>query len=358
MTVSLPYDDTLPIHTLAACFNDTSTTYKYYWFLSLLQAVEKGETNISKQSLFAGMVANAWYTVNYFNVSFGKQDLIQQAVKELMLLEHLGIDENKDILLQQLTHSTQKETGKKLHHFDKTVPHWFLRPWFIRKKDEKDHLLVKRIYEESQKADYLCLYALHQDTIVVNAVWQPYLYANSKVLKDFVFWNLCLYLQARNPNVPDIPNKLFKQPLRNALTKQRKEFWDVVLRRTGTLRCIYTGRELQIGDYAVEHFIPYSFVSHDLIWNLIPADPSFNSAKSNKLPPFEIYFDAFFQLQKEAIEIVSEEKPNSRYLEDYLTILPDLRYAGFEEETVKEKFRQTIQPLLTIAANNGFQYLR
>ncbi len=125
----------------------------------------------------------------------------------------------------------------------------------------------------------------------------------------------------------------------------------------GTIRCIYTDRELGIGDYAVEHFIPYSFVSHDLIWNLIPADPIFNSAKSNKLPSFDTYFDAFFQLQKDAIGIVSQEKPNSRYLEDYLTILPDLGYGAFEEETVKEKFKQTIQPLLTIAANNGFQYL-
>ncbi|WP_367268579.1 HNH endonuclease domain-containing protein [uncultured Pedobacter sp.] len=42
------------------------------------------------------------------------------------------------------------------------------------------------------------------------------------------------------------------------------------------------------GSFAVEHFIPYAFVSHDLIWNLIPADPSFNSRKNNKLPGWKI----------------------------------------------------------------------
>ncbi|WP_410479158.1 HNH endonuclease domain-containing protein [Pedobacter miscanthi] len=45
-----------------------------------------------------------------------------------------------------------------------------------------------------------------------------------------------------------------------------------------------------------EHFIPYAFVSHDLIWNLIPADPSFNSPKNDRLPRIEDYFDGFYNL--------------------------------------------------------------
>nr|WP_238383860.1 HNH endonuclease domain-containing protein [Olivibacter domesticus] len=32
----------------------------------------------------------------------------------------------------------------------------------------------------------------------------------------------------------------------------------------------------------MERFIPYSFVSHDQIWNLIPSNNSFNISKSNK----------------------------------------------------------------------------
>ena len=47
----------------------------------------------------------------------------------------------------------------------------------------------------------------------------------------------------------------------------------------------------------MEHFIPYSFVSHDLIWNLIPADKKFNNSKSDKLPSLNKYFEPFFILQ-------------------------------------------------------------
>ena len=60
----------LPVANLAACFNKTSTTYKFYWFLALLHSVEQGKDQIRKQDLFAQMLAQAWYTIHYFKVSF------------------------------------------------------------------------------------------------------------------------------------------------------------------------------------------------------------------------------------------------------------------------------------------------
>jgi hypothetical protein len=40
--IYLPSEKDLPVNKLAACFNNTVATYKYYWFLSLIQAVESG----------------------------------------------------------------------------------------------------------------------------------------------------------------------------------------------------------------------------------------------------------------------------------------------------------------------------
>jgi hypothetical protein len=73
----LPESNELPVNLLSACFNNKSTTYKYYWLLSILQEVEIGKSSLDKQHLFARMISNAWYTVNYFHVSFGKQDLMR-----------------------------------------------------------------------------------------------------------------------------------------------------------------------------------------------------------------------------------------------------------------------------------------
>jgi hypothetical protein len=344
--MQLPASNKVTVNLLAACFNNTSATYKYYWFLSILQEVENGSLKISKRDLFARIISNAWFTVNYFHVSFGKQDLIQQVIEGINEIEKIPVDEKRELVFQKVSSTTNKKTVGLLWHFNKNVPHWFLSPWF-QKMDRNE------IYRASKSFSGNCLYALQENEIEINPSWKGYITSNAKVLKDFCYWNLALFLQGKNPNVPAIPNKLIKPAQRSGLIKQRTQFWDIVLGKLGSIKCIYTGEKLTVGNYAVEHFIPYNFVSHDLIWNLIPADKSFNSSKSDKLPPLEKYFNSFFELQKKAIEIVKDKNPNNKLLEDYLTIFPDLNI-NFTEE----KFRERIQPLITIASNNGFEFLK
>lgn len=348
--MSIPQHPDLPVNRLAACFNSTSATYKFYWFLSVLHVIEQGETKIAKRELFAGMVANAWYTVNYFHVSFGKQDRLQRAIESLQFTEQLTIDADRNSIREQLTTTTNRQSLADLNYFNSQVPHWFISPWFAS-ADRKD------IYEGSNVFHNDCLYSLAADSITINPKWVNYLTSNARVLKDFCYWNLTLFLQAKNPNVPDIAGKLVKPATRSGLNGQRKNFWDVVLNEVGSVKCIYTGEKLTVGNYAVEHFVPFAFVSHDLIWNLIPADKSFNCFKSDKLPNLDIYFERFYKLQETAIEIVSMSNPKNRYLEDYLTIFPELSVVQSDKGGAKQRYREQLQPLIAIAANNGFEYL-
>jgi hypothetical protein len=292
------------------------------------------------------MVAHSWFTVNYFHVSFDQQDKLQQAVERIKGLEGLTIDLNRDNIVNRLSKSTHKETIKELWYFNSEVPHRFLSPWF--KADD-----MKLAYEQSESFVNNCLYSLSKENVTINPAWTTYLQRNARLLKDFCYWNLTMYLQAKNPNVPDIPNKLVRLPVRKSLNDQRKKFWDIVVGELGSVDCIYTNRALRIGDYAVEHFIPYAFVSHDLIWNLIPADKSFNCTKSDRLPILSEHYEAFFELQRTGVEIIRHKAPSNRYLEDYLTIFPSLGTDYFN----KDKFLEHIQPLVTIASNNGFQFL-
>lgn len=351
LIMSLPYSDSLPIHKLATCFNYKSTTYKFYWFLSIIQILETGKREISKKEIFAGMIANSWYTTNYFNLSFGVQDQFQKAIIEIQKIEKITIQEEKHIIKKNLIESQNRATIKTLNHFNKNVPHHFLSPWISA--DNK-----KSVYEFSKNIENKCLYELEKDYIKINPYWEEYLLKNAKILKDFCYWNLALYLQARNPNVPDIPNKLIKSAVRDKLTDQRKHFWNLVFQEKNEIQCIYTGEMLTIDNYDVEHFIPHSFVSHDLIWNLIPADKRFNSSKNNKLPVIKKHFNAFFDLQKEAVKIVFEKNPNNKFLLEYLTIFPELSTVeNLSDVFDKSRFEERITPLITIASNNGFQFL-
>ena len=347
----LPNDKNLPIEKLAACFNSKATTYKFYWLLSIVDALEariKSEsTMIPKKELFARMISNAWYTVNYFHVSFGVQDKLQSAIESIKNTEGLTIDANKNDIIKKLLNTENSATKQQLFQFNNNVPHWFLSPWFPGE-------VKSSIYKKSNQSPFYSPYALHTDFIDVDILWANYFLLNAAFIRDFCYWNLSLFLQAKNPNVPDIANKLIKPASRNNLTKQRK-FWDIVIDELGSVNCIYTNRELTKGDFAVEHFVPYNFVSHDLMWNLIPADKSFNSSKSDKLPVFNKYFEPFFELQLLGFKIVRDKQPRNKGLEDYLSIYTDIENA--EVGVLKEKFKNTIQPLITIAANNGFEYL-
>lgn len=344
--MNLPISNNLPVQKLAAVFGSKVATYKFYWLIAIIELVEEGNIEIPKKKIFARMISNSWYTINYFHISFGKQDNLQIAVEKILQEENLTIDEKKNTIDLCLENSKNKETLNQLFHFDKNVPHWFLSPWFPKKSKSE-------IYELSKSFQNDSLYALHKDFIKLNPIWIPYLKFNAKILKDYCYWNLAIFLQTRNPNVPDIPNKLIKPAKRNGLTKQTNEYWKLVFRELGSIDCIFTDTKLYFDkkNYALDHFVPHAFVSHDLIWNLLPIEKSFNCSKSDKLPFFEKHFDKFFNLQKLAFEINKQDNATSKYMDEFLTIFPNID--SFE----KEKFSNTIQPLITIANNNGFLFM-
>ena len=351
--MNLPYSSSLPIQKIASVFNSTSASYKFYWLIALIELVEEGYLEIPKKKIFSRMISNSWYTINYFHISFGKQDNLQIAVEKILNQENLTIDEKRIKLDYSIENSTNKKTINQLLHFDKNVPHWFLSSWFPKINNESDVQQRNRIYAESQLFLNDSLYALHKDFIIINPIWINYLKSNAKVLKDFCYWNLSLFLQTRNPNIPDIPNKLIKPETRNGLTKQTNEYWKLVFNELGSINCIFTNTKLVFEEknYAIDHFVPHAFVSHDLIWNLLPIEKRYNSSKSDKLPLFEKHFDKFFELQKVAFEINKYHNSKSKYMDEFLTIFPNID--NFE----KEKFSNTIQPLITIASNNGFLFM-
>jgi hypothetical protein len=296
------------------------------------------------------MVALAWYPVHYYKVSFGQQDKLQENVLRIKDAEGISIETGQKEIRGLLVSSDNVITKSLLNHFNLTVPHWFLSPWYRG-------FNKTGIYQASQSDTEKPLYKLHYDFIEVYPVWFEYLIKHSSILRDFCYWNLANFLQVRNPNIPDLTGKLIKPAVRKPLTKQRKEFWNIVLNERPDLQCIYTKKSLTTKNYVVDHFIPFNFVSHDLIWNLIPAHSDSSSIKSDKLPSLNLYFDSFYELQKTAIQIILEKKPGSEFIKEYLPIFPQIgSECSITEAFNKTRLRDTFEPLIKIAHNNGFEY--
>ena len=347
--MTLPNSHKLPIPTLAGIFSNTTATYKFYWFVALLDIVVKErKTRISFWEIIAGMVAESWYPIHYFKLSFGKSDSLFDKSLEIQNAFQISIESDKDKVRKYLLDNVNG-TKKFLRIFTLNVPYRFLSPWIKYTYDED-------VVAKSQRFENDCLYAIYGDEIVINDNWVEYLTEHYTILRDFAFWNLTEFLQKRNPNVPDVPSKLIKPILRDSLTKQHK-FWDAYIETVGSIRCIYTNKPLIAKDYDLDHFIPWSFVSHNLLWNLLPADSSINSSKSNNLPPLDIYLKPYAELHHNALKTIYLKNPNNKILEDYLTVYDSVgELVRMSDDDFCNVFQKTFSPLTQIAENMGFKY--
>ena len=122
------------------------------------------------------------------------------------------------------------------------------------------------------------------------------------------------------------------------------------------VRCPYTGNLLEERMYDLDHFIPWSFVSHDLLWNLMPTDPSINSSKSNKLPDLNLYLPKLATAHQAALAINLHEGKQEKLLEDYLSLghTPQ-EIISMDREHLLDCFFQTFTPMHQIALNMGFE---
>ncbi len=349
--MELPSDRKLDTRKLSQIYDYTVATYKFYWFVSILDiVVNERRRHITFWEIIAGMIANAWYPIHYFKLSFGKSDSLYQQIITLQSELKIPIDAAKGDIKRKILNDTDIPYVKSLLRvFTQNVPYRFLSPW-IRHTTNED---VERL---SQSFTYDCFYAIRGETIEINPVWMDYLVENYPLLRDFSFWNLTTFLQKRNPNVPDLPSKLVKPIQRDSLTKQRR-FWDTFIDLSGSVNCIYTNKFLHKKEYDLDHFVPWSFVSHNLLWNLLPVDSGINSSKSNNLPLLDVYLRPYAQLHHLALSKLYHQNPGNALLEDYLTVyhsLPEL--ITLTDDDFYEVFQHTFSPLVQIAENMGFRY--
>ena len=346
----LPQNNKLPISALAGIFNNTSATYKFYWFVTMMEIVVKEhKTKISLWEIIAGMIAESWYPIHYFKLSFGKSDSLYTQSLALQQELNIPIDADKKKIKQLLIDNINDNHIKSLLRvFSLNVPYRFLSPWIKYTSD-------KNVISRSQQFENECLYAINGEYINVNSKWIDYLSEHYLILKDFAFWNLTEFPQKRNPNVPNLPSKLIKPIQRDSLIKQHK-YWNNYIETVGNLKCIYTGKTLLPKNYDLDHFVPWSFVSHNLLWNLIPADSSINSSKSNNLPPLDIYLKPFSHIQHEALKTLYEKNPNDNILEDYLIVYDSISdLVNLSESDFYDVYRKTFSPMVQTAENMGFK---
>jgi hypothetical protein len=371
-SLSLPAADGLNISALAGLFRHTTNSYKFVFFLALLDLLKrdpfKGNRPYTYAEITLEMLTIAWFAHTFFKLSFGVADKIAEKIDALDIDFQASTNllaRDRQALRTALQKSDLQDAGSLMNY----VPYRLLRPFFEPHLNgvDKSSGIFERAMPRITNAHFATarpLYRFNSDdygqcaSLTFHPDWVAYLETHFPIIHGWAAWHWLQYMQRRNPATPAIAHKLFPPAKRDTLATQTR-YWRAILSASDRpeRRCIYSGEVLTAEKFALDHYLPWSFVAHDPLWNLIPAPPSVNSAKSNHLPSAD-YLAGFVTLQHHGLSVahrVLSPRAFGRFTEDYLT---DLHLPSWEAllniEPLAQAYQQNLNPLLTLAANQGF----
>lgn len=369
----LPESEIVESGYLESMLGNFSTSYKLFWFRGIFTEIIKGNTEISYRRIVARMIAAAWYPVNYYNLGLGVSDKLSDAIRYLHAELGVAKEIREDALVTFIEESGDKRLWKMIKSFTGMVPYRLIRPFYEREieyqkktdmtfRDAGVNALIERC---NRNDDGAAFYRLDRENgkLTVSPKWALYIRTNAALVEGWLNYKLIKYIQERNPNVPAIPFKLFPPTERDRNLSAQAKFWHKIGQET-TLYDIYTDKEFnrqnfdRYGGFSIDHFIPWSFVLHNEIWNLYPMFGKLNSAKSDRLPEKERYLARYCEKQYEAFLIAKRWDGEFRNMkEQYRTVKKDIfEIEGSDRghDAFVLAMRQTIEPLYQIANNQGF----
>ncbi len=358
-----PPSDQVSATTLARIFDDITNSYKFLFFLAILDRLERNlfdeSIALPTHDLTLEMLVLAWYPHVYFRLSFGGQDKVTR---------QLDICAPRSIISEQTINPWDRHAVRALissritdNELARFVPYRLVRPFFPETRGiKKDHEVNQRVaelcdeYFVTRRPPYK--FDATRKSLIMHPAWCQYFKDNLAVVRGWAWWNFLQYMQRCNPNVPAISLKLSPLPKRETLDKQAK-FWSAVL-EAQSFSCIYSGSLITKNAFALDHFVPWSFVAHNQLWNLIPTSTTVNSKKSDSLPA-PVYFDRFVTAQHTALNLsrtVLSEKSWEDYVKPYIGDLSLPNYGDLlDRERLHKAYETSVLPLLQLAEANGFE---
>lgn len=298
------YYNALEISSFTRMMESPSYCYKFYWLDAIINLITENRTQATFDEVIDEMIADAWYSVVEFHIHlsgivYKDKDNLEKSI--MLLKEHSDLPNNASKI--EITNAI-KEYGDCIAKEKKTltnmVPYKALSGFFINHKmgplDDSVGKMIDKI-KEFHFHETRLPYTLGNSSGLFREVyfdddWARMIKDNAVAIKGWIQHEKVKWLQRNNPEIPGIVYKL--SPLDNKLRKLTavRNLWNGVF-SLERIRDIYTGKQIDPHSYDVDHFVPFSFVMNDELWNLMPMDPSLNSGKSNNLPSWEDFFIPF-----------------------------------------------------------------
>lgn len=321
LRIDTKYYNKLDIEGFSHMMKDPSYCYKFYWLEAIVQLITQDVTETTFDTVINEMICNAWYSVIEFHIhlsgiSFNGEvrDGLERAVIRLSKLSGLKSNANK-IEIRNAIKKYDKELKDVKSQLTNMVPYRALAGFFDKVEGTVDWGSTRRLTEYIQRINrdvILLPYTLGESSKLKKEIhFQPYwvemIKENAVSILGWIQYEKVKWLQNNNPEVPGLVYKL--APLDEKMRKlgHVRKLWDGIL----DLCCIndvFTDKTVDKAEYDVDHFIPWSFVMNDELWNLMPMDSSLNSVKRNKLPCWDVFFIRFAENQYVMYEMIHQKE--------------------------------------------------
>lgn len=171
-------------------FDYKATSYKYFWFFSIMQLYkENGNATIDHKLILARMISNAWKYVLSEKAKFPESDQLPNYIDKVMARYILDASSDRKKIEGQILYYYDRSYSESfLSPLLKNVPYRFLSPWIPFTNNDA-------VIAKSNEKDAVCPYSLHEDYIEINPRWSSYLINNYDKIVEFIEKELRVYLK-------------------------------------------------------------------------------------------------------------------------------------------------------------------
>lgn len=140
--------------------------------------------------------------------------------------------------------------------------------------------VVGALFEDTNRLFYS--FSKKEEWLQINPVMYEFVCKHKVIIEKLNYYEWARFLERVNEEtaLTKLLDKIDKSAKRNNLSVYRHILYD----EFESKNCFYCGKPLQSDKIDVDHFIPWSFIKDDNIWNLVLACPTCNRKKNDRLP--------------------------------------------------------------------------
>lgn len=373
------YSNTLDMEGFSQMMKDPSACYKFYWLEAIVKLISEDKDVVSFDDVINEMIVNAWYTVREYHIHLtGKtmgewRDALEKTVNRLGEISSLSSGASKVEILNAIReHVKDSDFRSGKVQLTMMVPYYALSGFFDHADEAAPYGNKTRMVSYIQKIHNSSIrlpYTLDGQSglnrqVIFDPEWKKMIQENTVAILGWIQNEKLKWLQNINPEVPGLVYKLAPTDEKIRRLNAVHKLWDGIL-DLSPVRDVFTEAIVQKNKYEVDHFIPWSFVMNDELWNLMPMEASLNSSKSNRLPEWEPFFRRFSDNQYLLYSMITGNDHihtlfNGCYKDNLHSIWAEQELYG--KGNSKEKFfrilEENMHPVWESARRQGYEIWR